>query len=146
MIGGALGAASFFICMLAVTLGLISNMESLHKEVPVLFLASNISAGVGNAFAVLLFIGIYTTAASILWAVCLNFDPTEAARFKRMSIVFSIVAFGCSLFSFGKLVGFIFPVSGWLGIGYVFLIVVKSLNNKRGEVKGVKTHLPPLSA
>ncbi|WP_411959009.1 hypothetical protein ACK56M_21210 [Pseudomonas sp. s4] len=143
MIGGGLGAAIFFICMFAVALGLISDLESLHKEVPVLFLASNMSAWVGNTFAILLFVGIYTTAASILWAVCLNFDPTEAARFKRMSILLSIVAFGCSLFPFGKLVGFIFPVSGWLGMGYVFFIAVKALRNKRGDATGVKIHAAP---
>ena len=44
---------------------------------PTVFLADKIWTGAGGAYAVIMFLGIYTTAVPMLWSVCNKLTPGE---------------------------------------------------------------------
>ncbi|MFQ7119072.1 MAG: hypothetical protein ACLRPW_02935, partial [Intestinibacter sp.] len=85
-------------------------------EIPALYLADKISPIIGILFSVVLLLGIYTTAVPLLWSVTNRFVEDDHPKFKIITIVVSILACIGGLLPFDKLVGTLYPYTGYMGI------------------------------
>ena len=130
------GVSSGGMLLLVIALGILFSISSFggsaEKELPMLFVAEEISVILGYVYAFLLFGGMLGTSVSSVVALE-NFMEvkSEKIRSKRIFTVISlcVMCFLMSLIGFSDLVGFIYPVFGYLGFAALVLIVVNYLGS-----------------
>lgn len=115
--GIGLGGAS-----LMIYLALVANFtEILGFEVPLLYLANNISPIVGLLFALVLLAEVYTTAVSALYGLAAR--HLEKRAYKRSVFVIVGIAFAASLFGFSNLVRYLYPLQGYGGLIFLGILL-----------------------
>ncbi len=126
--GGALGAIALMGAALLMILAMISQAPALFdKGIPTLVLADQISPTVGKLFSIILLMGIFSTAAPLLWQFSARFTEDGTKKFKIFSLIATIAGLIGGFLPFGKLVGTIYPYTGYLGLVIIALVVVKSI-------------------
>lgn len=130
--GGLLGAVSLMLAALLMYLAILSQAEVLFaKSIPTLVLADNISPMIGKLFSVVLLLGIFSTAAPLLWQCTNRFYQDGTKEFRRLSLVFTVLALVGGFLPFDKLVGTVYPYTGYIGIVLLIAIVYKVVKLKQ---------------
>ena len=131
----ALGTFSYLAGALLLCFGMLAFLpEIAGKRVPTVFLADKIWPGAGGAYAVIMFLGIYTTAVPMLWSVCNKLAPRgEGLAFKLVAVLAAGAAFLRGSADFSFLVGTVYPYIGYFGSGVMVCMAGKWLLNKRNK-------------
>ena len=112
---------------------LASSPESISAQLPMLDLACRLGAA-GVVYAVLLFLGMFSTSVSSLVAV-LTYAGQKSAWLAghrvAMLLVLTAAAFAGSLFGFGDLIGTVYPVYGYLGMAAMLLVAEHTMHTRR---------------
>lgn len=128
------GVSSGGVMLLVIALGILFSISvcegSSEKELPMLFVAEKINVILGYIYAFLLFGGMLGTSVSSVVALE-NFMETKSEKIRKKPaftvIILCAVCFLLSLAGFSELVGFIYPVFGYLGFAALVLIIVNYL-------------------
>lgn len=128
------GVSSGGVMLLVIALGILFSISvsegSVEKELPMLFVAEKINVVLGFVYAFLLFGGMLGTSVSSVVALE-NFMETKSEKIRKKPaltvIVLCAMCFLLSLVGFSDLVGFIYPVFGYLGFIALVLIIVNYL-------------------
>lgn len=113
-------------------LAILSNAPELfNKSIPTLVLADEISPIVGKLFSIVLILGIFSTAAPLLWQCTNRFYSDGTKGFKILSLIFSILALIGGFLPFDVLVGTVYPYTGYVGIVLLVLIAIKVIKLKK---------------
>ena len=136
--GGLMGGFMYIGAAAVMSTGMLLNIDSLFdKEVPALAMAGVTAPWMVHAFTVVLLLGIYSTAAPVLWSVCNRIALDGTRRFKLVTVALGLGAIVGGLLPFGKLVGFIYPNMGVIGVAFMVLMLVGPfIQKKYGEMKG----------
>ncbi|MGG1664594.1 YkvI family membrane protein [Brevibacillus sp. NRS-1366] len=135
IIGGALGGGAFSIAVAIVAFGLFVNIEKIYnKSIPLLYLANELIPIIGAIFAIILLAGIYTTAAPILWSVCIRFTKDKSQEMIMLAIALTTISFFISFTPFEMLVNIIYPSSGWLGIVFLLCMIFKQVKSRANRL------------
>ena len=121
----------FFIgAMTVVVVALIGNIDLLfNKEVPILILATKAIPIYGSIFALVIFMGIYTTVTPLIWTVCRRFFEERTENFNLLSISLTLICLlGGNLLPFGQLINLIYPSIGYVGLILIICLILKDLN------------------
>lgn len=126
--GALFGSVCFCVLALILVLGIISNYSLVRdSSIPMLVLAKGISPLFGYAYAIIMFLAIYSTAIGLIFGKLARLRITKwyNARFDRLFIlVLSVVALVLSKVGFVSLVGKVYPfygyISGILLLGLIF--------------------------
>lgn len=100
----------------------------LHYEVPMLYVAGNISISAKHIYTLVLWIGILTTAIANAYGFAQRMADFSGFNYTLCLILCSTLALPISLQSFSSLVGKIYPIFGILG-----LIILFSLLGQAGK-------------
>ncbi|MDD2215622.1 MAG: hypothetical protein PHR60_03645 [Eubacteriales bacterium] len=114
---GAFGSVSYIAAGILMNLALLSSISQVYnKQIPFLPVANSIFNTVGIVFSIMLLIGIYTTAAPMLWSIC-NLISGEEQRQNNgiTALLLIILAYIGGCLPFGVLVGAIYPITGLVG-------------------------------
>lgn len=115
--GGVLGGVAIMAAALVMYLAMFSQIGVLYdKSIPALYLADEISSGVGLLFFIMLMLGIYSTAVPLLWAVTNRFTSNDSPKFKMATLIITIFALIGGFLPFDKLVGILYPYTGYMGV------------------------------
>lgn len=116
--GGLFGSSAFIIAVMILNFGLLANIGSVYSlEIPSLYVADQVSPLFGKIFAVMLILGIYTTAVPMMFTACNRVSEDEKSKkYKIAAIVTAIVGFFGGQLSFSTMVGIIYPISGYVGL------------------------------
>jgi len=116
--GGLFGGIAFIIAVMILNFGLLANIGSVYNlQIPSLFVADQVSPVFGKIFAVMLILGIYTTAVPMMFTACNKVSEDEKSiKFKVAAKVTAIVGFFGGQLSFSTMVGIIYPISGYVGL------------------------------
>ena len=130
-----LGPLLFMGAMLLVSIALMSKISDLQGvQMPVMHLAIFAKAELGIVFAVVIFLGIYTTASPLLWAVCAKFSSEKKLQFKAIAILLTLLGVvGGGILPFDRLVNLIYPTVGYAGAIFVLFVVAKDLRRIVGH-------------
>lgn len=110
--GGFAGAAALLHLALSAHLP-----EILGSEVPTVLLAEGLCGGGGRLFAPVLLAGVYTTAVPMLWTISRRLAPAEhTPRLCAAACLAALAGFAGSALPFGRLVGALYPVIGYMGL------------------------------
>jgi len=121
----------FFIgAMTVVVVALIGNIDLLfNKEVPILILATKALPIYGSIFALVIFMGIYTTVTPLIWTVCRRFFEERTKNFNLLSISLTLICLLVgNLLPFGQLINLIYPSIGYVGLILIICLILKDLN------------------
>lgn len=116
--GGLFGGVAFIIAVMILNFGLLANIGSVYNmEIPSLFVAAKVSPLFGQIFALMLILGIYTTAVPMMFTACNKVSEDDKSnKFRIAAIVTAIVGFFGGQLSFSTMVGIIYPISGYVGL------------------------------
>lgn len=124
-LGGLLGGLGLGLLLFLINLGLFINGEAIDgAELPTLLLSTNLSPVLGFLMAVALLGMIYNTAVGMLYAFTARFIQPETPHFKRSVVVVSVLSFCASFVGFTKLVGSVYPITGYLGFMLIVAIFI----------------------
>ena len=103
---------------------------------PTVFLAEQIYPKLGLVFTLVMFLGIFTSAAPMLWTACHRLCRDEKSPRFRLAAV-GLVAFAClgGMLPFGKLVNLLYPYMGYLSLIPFFAVLLRRVGKKAPHKK-----------
>jgi uncharacterized membrane protein YkvI len=118
LLGGIFGGVTFVAGAMILSTGLLANIADVHdKQIPSLAVAARIVPLLASVFAAMLLAGIYTTAVPMLWTACNRICTDEnSGRYRLAATVCVVLALFGGQLQFAALVGFLYPLSGYLGM------------------------------
>lgn len=125
-LGGLLGGGIIAIIGIIFVVALLFNLPIVQDaELPMLALGQNYSAIIAYGYTVLLFLAIFTTAATNAFALT-NWLASRT-KFTKMQIKIAISALGVTAahFGFSTMVSYGYTAFGFLGIFVVFAIILR---------------------
>lgn len=132
LFGGIFGGVAFVFGGMILSTGLLANIEKVYdKQIPSLAIAAEILPFVASIFALVLLLGIYTTAVPMLWTAVNRISTDEKSmRYKVSAVIMIVISFFGAQLQFGKMVGFVYPATGYMGIllitGMVYTRYIKN--------------------
>lgn len=132
-VGILTGGMILIFVAVSVLLPQIANVEITETNLPMLTLSKQINAVIFYVYAVLLFLGMFGSAVSNA-VVVLNYTTKKINNGKIGKIIFIIlmvIAFLLSRFGFSKIIGFAYPVAGYVGFIAFIIILVRITVYKR---------------
>lgn len=129
------------------SLALIAHIgETWNADIPALVLANSISPLFAQAFAVIIFSGIYTTAVPLLWTGVGRVAKEGTQRYKILTIVGGLVGLVAAwILPYKGLVNILYGLNGYLGFILVAFMIVYDVRTKMSsnlpamKVKGEKS-------
>lgn len=132
-IGGIVGGVGLMSAAFALNLAMLGHVDELvNAEVPVITLAQKMSPTVSFIFVIILLEGIFSTSVPMLLTVTntLTKENTKKSTKSMLIILVAFLALVGGQLPFGKLVGLVYPFTGYFGIVMIVLFIVKELKER----------------
>lgn len=128
-LGGIVGSVGFCAAIIVMFLGFMASFEIIAgSQVPTLVLANNIAPWVGIAFSVIVLLGIYTSAVTLLWNVVASFAEDKTSKSRILAVVLGIVGYIIgSLLEFDELINLIYVLNGYIGMVLLAIMIVRTI-------------------
>jgi uncharacterized membrane protein YkvI len=134
--GALWGGAGLGLGAVAILLAMLANMPQAGKyELPMIFVAGQISPFIKTGYAIILYLEVYTTAVGSLYGFSARFTKPQSKQLKMLAAGASLAALGAAQFGFTTLVRILFPLVGYAGIlmlGGLIFQQVKHLTLAKG--------------
>ncbi|MDR0880467.1 MAG: hypothetical protein LBN09_07180 [Clostridioides sp.] len=131
--GGIVGAVALMAAATMMYLAILSSMPNVYnKGIPSLFLANEIHPFIGVVFSIILLMGIFTTAAPLLWTVTARVVPDNSPKFKVVCLVVTVAGLIGGFLPFEVLVNTLYPYTGYMGILILVCALVRQITGKWG--------------
>lgn len=132
--GATLGAAAIITAIFFMNTALLlqgNNIAGLN--IPNLYLANSISYIFGITFSIILLMGIFSACSIMFWTVCRNFKFKSEKIQKISPFLLALLLYTFSLFSFGDLLGIVYPVIGYIGIIFTVRVIYITIKNRKNN-------------
>ncbi|WP_018297953.1 YkvI family membrane protein [Corynebacterium lubricantis] len=131
--GGLLGGVIYLILLMLLAFALFFEVELVNGvDMPVLTLINEIHPILGILTAIAIYGMIFNTAISMFYALGKRLTKRQPKRFYPVFLVACLLGFVLSFIGFQDLIGFVYPILGYMGI---FLILVITVAWLRGRSK-----------
>ena len=115
--GGLLGGIMFAVLLLILTFVLFMNMEHvMGSDLPLLKVFDNMHPTVGVFVSIVIYLMIYNTAVGLFYALSRRLSHDKPRKFRLYYAVVVLIGFALSFIGFADLVGWVYPVLGYLGL------------------------------
>lgn len=134
--GAVIGSLFLLVVACAILLSLFLCPETVTQELPMLALAQRLSPALGWVYAALLLAAMFGTALSCTVAAqgyLAEKFPACARRPAATVLPFAALAFVGGLFGFGDLIGWIYPMFGYLGFAVLISVVLHERHVRHRE-------------
>ncbi|WP_243292052.1 hypothetical protein [Bacillus sp. FJAT-47783] len=131
-LGGILGGIGLGILILLINLGMLAKIDTFTGvDMPMLYLANNLSPIFSVLMSLILLGMIYNTAVGMLYSFSVRFVDPSQKSFKWLVTIFGSVAFLASFIGFITLVGTVYPLVGYLGFTLMAAIIFSWVRTKQ---------------
>jgi uncharacterized membrane protein YkvI len=126
-IGQILGVILFSLTCLIVVFAMFTNIDSMEgSQIPILTLAVNLSPVFGSIFAIVIMLGIYSTAVPLLYMPATRFVDEKVKKGKITIIALAFLgAFIAVTLPFNQLMNYIYVVNGYVGVIFLLFVIFK---------------------
>lgn len=135
-IGGIAGGVGLMSAAFALNLAMLGHVDELvDAEVPVITLAQKMGPWVSFIFVIILLAGIFSTSVPMLLTVTnsLTKEDTKKSTKNILIVVVAFLALVGGQLPFGRLVGLVYPFTGYFGIAMIVLLIVKEFRERKAE-------------
>ena len=120
---------------------LLANINAVHDaEIPTLVIASSLSPIFGSLYAVLIILGMYSTATPMMQMAC----DAVPVKNKKQRVIIAVVAAVIGTFvgqsDFSDLINALYPVTGWIGLIFLIYLLVKQIKLWREKKTAAATN------
>jgi len=139
--GTIIGLAVVALAFAVVTLSELANITLVwDSQIPLLKIIDNISHTAAIVYAVVAFLGVYTTACPLLWTGASRVAKEGTSRYKIFIVIGAALGFFiATLLPFNRLINIIYVINGYVGFIFFAFVVVKNIRNKLAKSKGQQT-------
>jgi PTS system D-glucosamine-specific IIC component len=140
-LGGFLGGVALMIASALMMAAMLCFPAEVAKlQVPNLFLAQQFAPALALIFSVILLLGIYSTAAPMFWVVINKLEQWMPNKTVKMAVtvILGVVAYFGAQIGFGKLIGFLYPLMGQVGVLMIIVVLVKVFILKDNKDPGLE--------
>lgn len=133
-IGGIAGGVGLMSAAFALNLAMLGHVDELvDAEVPVITLAQKMGPWVSFIFVIILLAGIFTTSVPMLLTVtnALTKEDTKKSIKNILIVLVAFLALVGGQLPFGRLVGLVYPFTGYFGIAMIVLFIVKEFKERK---------------
>jgi uncharacterized membrane protein YkvI len=128
--GALWGGLGLGLGAVAILLAMLTNMpQAVNYELPMIFVAGQLSPYIKIGYAIILFLEIYTTAVGSLYGFAARFTKPKSKQLKILAAAASVAALAAAQFGFTNLVRTLFPLVGYAGILMLGGLVYHQLKN-----------------
>lgn len=133
---GGFGGGLLFGLLLVATAGALFTQVSTVAEydMPLLTLVGTIHPVLGTVMSVVIFAMIFNTAIGMYYALASRFSGGDTRRFRILLVSLALIGFGLSFFGFSTLVGYLYPIIGYVGFALIAVFVFSWVRS-RSEIK-----------
>lgn len=130
---GILGMVGVLVVNLVLVTSEIVKLDVIiGQQVPMLAIARDVAPILAAIFAPILILCIYSAVASLLLVATRKLAVDRTPKFNILALVLAVVGFGVStLLPFDRLMNILYPISGWVAIPLILLIIYKEFINKK---------------
>ena len=122
------GSVFVVVCILSMLTIIYFNPNSFAYDMPLVHIAGNQNILLGIVARIVVWLGIVTTAISLLYQI-VNWLQSYFGKHKIISIIVCIFAILFSNIGFSKMIDYFYPVLGILGFVFMILISKKMSQN-----------------
>ena len=133
-LGGLAGGLGLGILILLSYFAIFSRVEEVGRlDMPMLGIVNNISPVLGIFMSIVLFLMIFSTALSMFFSFGVRFAKAGTSRFKTFYSLTLIAAFAASFIGFTDLVGYFYPLIGYLGLVLIAVLIITPIRMLKKE-------------
>ena len=135
-VSGIMGGVGLMSGALLLNVAMLGHVDTLvNVEVPVLYLAQQISPVLGLIFAFILLEEIFSTSAPMLWTVVDSVTKQDTKKSVKQGILIavSLLSLIGAQLPFGTLVGIVYPFTGYFGIVMLVLFIGREVWENRKQ-------------
>lgn len=115
--GGLLGGIMFAVLLMILVFILFFNMEHIMgADLPLLMVFDTMHPTVGTIVSIVIYLMIYNTAVGLFYALGRRLSHDKPNRFRPYYFIVVAIGFALSFIGFADLVGWVYPVLGYLGL------------------------------
>lgn len=131
--GGLLGGLILGFLIIISALTLFAAVEKVGTDdMPMLTIINNLSPIAGQVMAIVIYGMIFNTALGMFYALGRRITAKNPKRFRLVYVVTVLIGFVLSFVGFKNLVGYVYPILGYIGL---LLIAVMMVAWVRGRVR-----------
>lgn len=132
--GGAAGGFFLVLAIFVMNFGLLASIGDVYdSSIPTLILAEELHPLLAGVFAIVVLLGIFSTAVPMLWMVCRKAGPDGSKRYMIACVITVLAALVLSMLPFTTLVGTIYPYTGYIGVLLMICVFVKQLKQRKNN-------------
>lgn len=133
-LGGLMGGLAYLVMLLLLVSSLYIEVETINgDDMPVLTLINEIHPVLGTLMALVIFGMVFNTAVSMFYALAKRLTRGKGEKqFRIVYVASCLIGFVLSFIGFQKLVGYVYPILGYMGL---LMIVVVAAAWLRGRSK-----------
>lgn len=130
---GTAASVAFGAVILVSTLAILLTLPLIHDaSTPLVVLGTQAAPWLGTAFTIVTFLGMFSTAAPMLWSVADQIGTRSRLIYRVSALALCVAAmFGALLVPFGQLVGLIYPLVGVFGVAFFLYFGVQQVRTRR---------------
>ena len=129
--GGLLGGIMFAVLLMILVFILFVNMEHImDADLPLLKVFDTMHPAVGTAVSIVIYMMIYNTAVGLFYALGRRLSHDKPGKFRPYYFIVVLVGFALSFIGFADLVGWVYPVLGYLGLVLAVVMAVAWLRDR----------------
>lgn len=138
--GTIIGIFTVSVAFAVVTLSELSNIELIwDSQIPLLLIIDQISPIAATVYAVVAFLGVYTTACPLLWTGVSRMAKEGTKKYKIITIAAAAAGFFISVaLPFNRLVNIVYVINGYVGFAFVAFVVIRNIRNAAAKSQGKK--------
>lgn len=127
--GQILGVGALSVTALIIILAMFTNMDDVATaQIPILTLATNLSPIFGSIFAIIIMLGIYSSAVPLLYSPATRFVHEKTVQGKALILGLALLgAVIAQLVPFNRLLNIIYSINGYVGIIFIILVFIKAI-------------------
>ncbi|ASV69556.1 MULTISPECIES: YkvI family membrane protein [Cytobacillus] len=130
--GGVLGGLGLGLMLILINVGMFTRIEDVATlDIPMLYLANEISPIIGVLMTIILLGMIYNTAVGMIYSFTSRIVKRESKHFKWAVLAISLTSFVSSFFGFTNLVGILYPITGYLGLVLIAAVIIAWVRNRK---------------
>ena len=126
---GLIGGGFFSIAILVSYFGFMASFNLVGTSaVPTLSLANEVYPYLAYFFVIIIMIGIFTTAVTLLWNSVSNFSEDGSKKHKILTLIIGLIGLIIgSMISFSSLLKIVYNIAGYFGIAFMILMLVRHI-------------------
>lgn len=133
--GGILGGGFFLLLLIILAGGLFVSVGPItDAEMPTLEMVRQIHPLLGTLMAIAIYGMIYNTAIGMFYAFAKRLTRNKPQNFYKAYVISVLIGFVLSFIGFSNLIGWVYPILGYMGIAIMFIIAYAWIKNRKNLV------------